>query len=112
MGYDLHITRKKFWADEEGSPIKADEWLAYVATDLKLRLDPASKRHSVRFLDIQSQYPDPWIEWFDGDIYTKNPDEPILARMLQIASALGARVQGDDGEIYRSASFEDCYHED
>jgi len=52
------------------------------------------------------------LEWFQDDIYTKNPDEPILAKMLQIASALGARVQGDDGEIYRSANFQDYYHED
>lgn len=111
MGYDVHITRKKFWASEDGRVITPDEWLAYVATDPHLRLDPTSKRHSVT-LNIESQYPDPWLEWFEGDIYTKNPDEPILAKMLQIASALGAKVQGDDGEIYRSANFQDCFHED
>jgi hypothetical protein len=112
MGYDAHITRKKFWADSEGRPITAQEWLAYVATDPQLRLDPTSKRHTVTILRIQSQYPDPWLEWFEGDIYTKNPDEAILGKMLQIASALGARVQGDDGEIYRSARLDDFYHED
>jgi len=110
MGYDVHITRKKFWAGDGGPVITADKWLAYVATDAQLRLDPTSKRHGVT-LDIQSQYPDPWLEWFEGDIYTKNPDEAILAKMLQISSALGARVQGDDGEIYRSANFQDYFHE-
>ena len=112
MGYDAHITRKKFWADTEGPRITAQEWLAYVATDPQLRLDPASKRHNVTILGIQSQYPEPWLEWFEDDIYTKNPDEAILGKMLQIASALGARVQGDDGEIYRSAKLDDFYHED
>ena len=63
-------------------------------------------------MDVQSKYPDPWLEWFDGYIYTKNPDEPILSKMLEIATALGAKVQGDDLETYRSANFEDCYHED
>ncbi len=111
MGYDVHITRKKFWADEAGSVITAEEWLAYVARDPQLRLDPQSKRHSVT-LDIQSQYPDPWLEWFEGDIYSKNPDEAIRTKMLQIAAALGARVQGDDGEFYRSGNAEDYYHED
>jgi hypothetical protein len=33
MGYDVHITRKKFWADEHGLEITAEEWLQYVAGD-------------------------------------------------------------------------------
>ncbi len=111
MGYDLHITRKTFWADDNGPVITAEEWLAYVATDSQLRLDTSSKRHRVT-LAIQSRYPDSWLEWFEGDIYTKNPDEPILAKMLEIAAALKARVQGDDGEIYRSANFEDIFYDD
>ena len=63
-------------------------------------------------MSVASKYPDPWLDWFEGDIYTKNPDEPILAKMLGIASSLGAKVQGDDGEVYRSADFEDYFHED
>ena len=31
---------------------------------------------------------------------TKNPDAPTIRKMLQIASALNAKVQGDDGEFY------------
>ena len=57
-----------------------------------------------------SKYPTAWLDWDHGDIYTKNPDEPILAKMLLIASALGAKVQGDDGEFYRSANFDDTYY--
>jgi hypothetical protein len=67
LGYDVHITRKKFWANLDGPVITAEEWLLYVANDPQLRLDPASKRHSVT-IDIQSEYPDPWLEWFEGDI--------------------------------------------
>ena len=36
----------------------------------------------------------------------------ILAKMLQIAAALKGKVQGDDGEVYRSANFSDHYDED
>jgi hypothetical protein len=111
MGYDLHITRKKLHFDEEGPTITLDEWLAYVASDPELRLAPGYGKHAV-LMSVPSKYPDPWLDWFDGDIYTKNPDGPILVKMLKIASALGGKVQGDDGEIYRSASFEDYYHED
>ena len=39
MGYDLHITRRKDWADESGPEITAEEWLSYIATDRSLRLD-------------------------------------------------------------------------
>ncbi len=46
------------------------------------------------------EYPDPWFDWAQGNIYTKNPDEPILRKMLQIAQHLNAFVQGDEGEVY------------
>jgi len=111
MGYELHITRKKDWSDENGPKITVEDWLAYIATDPQLRLDATSKSYTVR-LDMRSKYPDPWLAWFEGDLYTKNPDEQILAKMLQIASVFGAKVQGDDGEIYRTANFEDFFHED
>jgi hypothetical protein len=111
MGYDVHITRKKFWGSEDGPAISAEEWLKYVASDPQLRLDPTSKRHGVT-LDIKAEYPNPWLEWFEGDIYTKNPDDAIRTKMVQIAAALGAKVQGDDGEIYRSGRFDDYYYDD
>jgi hypothetical protein len=110
MGYDVYITRKKSWVDETGPVITVDEWLAYVASDHELRLDPASKKHGV-ILNIQCSDPDPWLEWSDGSIYTKNPDEAFRTKMVQIAARLGAKVQGDDGEIYRSGRADDYYHE-
>ena len=112
MGYEVHVTRKKFWADEEDVSITALEWLAYVASDPWLRLDPHCKRHSVAILSERFPNAGPCLYWFEGNISTKNPNEEILAKLLMIASALGARVQGDDGEIYRTASLEDFYRED
>jgi hypothetical protein len=37
-----------------------------------------------------------------GNVYTKNADKRVLAKMLTLASRLGAKVQGDDGEPYSS----------
>ena len=36
----------------------------------------------------------------DGRIYRKNPDDPTLRKMIEIAQKLGARVVGDDDEEY------------
>ena len=39
MGYDLHITRKEFWADDGGSEIPLEEWVALVKADPSIRPD-------------------------------------------------------------------------
>jgi hypothetical protein len=50
--------------------------------------------------DGPSKYPDPWFDWSHGNINTKNPDPAIVRKAIEIAATLGARVQGDDGEVY------------
>jgi len=106
MGYDLHFARRKFWSDDEGPVITAEEWLAYVATDSQIRLDPDGKGHTV-LLTVASKYPGPWLEWSEVTSIRRIRMNQFSPKMLQVASALNARVRGDDGEIYRSASFED-----
>lgn len=43
-----------------------------------------------------------WFDFRSGNVVVKNPDVAILSKMWKIAQKLGARVQGDDGEIYGS----------
>jgi hypothetical protein len=81
MGYDAHITRRKSWADTDGPEISEQEWLAHAADDPEL----AS------------------LFWNGGNIDAKNPDGPLVRRMVSAAAALGATVQGDDGESYDAA---------
>jgi hypothetical protein len=81
MGYDVHITRRKSWSDADGPEISEPEWLAHVADDPEL----AS------------------LFWNCGNIDAKNPDRPLVRRMVSAAAALGATVQGDDGESYDAA---------
>ena len=111
MGYQLYITRKKLHTDEDGPEIPLDEWLAYVASDSDLRLAPEILKHAVR-VNVPSEYPDPWLDWSEGNIYAKNPDRPIVEKMLKIAAALHAKVTGANGETLRSADPEDYYFED
>jgi hypothetical protein len=48
----------------------------------------------------KSKYPDPWLDWFEGNVFSKNPDDPLIDKMVEIAKKLDAKVQGDDGEVY------------
>jgi len=43
-----------------------------------------------------------WFAHFGDRVSVKSPDEEILIKMYAIASALGAKVQGDEGEVYDS----------
>ena|SRR5438045_489673 len=99
MGYDVHITRANSWVENEGHWISADEWLKYVREDSELRLATENGEHFAIWSG-PSEYPEPWLDWYEGNVYTKNPDDPLIDKMVAIANKLNAKVQGDDGEIY------------
>ena len=98
MGYDLHITRRANWSGT-GDDISAEEWLSFVASDPELHLRPESGPFFAVWSG-PSTLSDPWLDWFNGEIRTKNPDQPLVNKMVAVASSLGAVVQGDDGEVY------------
>ena len=99
MGYNLHITRAKFHVENEGHWITAEEWLRFVDDDPELRLAGYNGDYFALWSG-KSEYPDPWFDWFEGNIYTKNPDDALIDKMVEMAKKLDAKVQGDDGEIY------------
>ena len=102
MGYDFHITRRASWADE-GNDIAPEEWLQYVRSQSDLRPDTERGPHFALWLGPTSQT-EPWLDWSDGQIYTKNPSPELIDRMVAAARHFGAAVQGDDGEIYENGS--------
>ena len=117
MGYEVHITRKEYFFDEEGEQISFEEWENYIANDNEMRLDGfAEAKTPEGILRIENEGLAVWEGWsknevdggmawmsyFEGCITCKNPDEEILKKMHKIASKLGAEVQGDEGEIYDS----------
>jgi hypothetical protein len=97
MGYDIHITRREYWSANEGEPITLAEWLAYVEQDPELTL--------LDNIDYD-------VDWEGADgrcgslFYAPygslkcKYNEQIIDKMVQIASDLGAKVMGDDDEIY------------
>jgi len=101
MGYDLHITRAKHWEDNQDCKITSQEWLTIVEDDPELVPDPNYGSYAVLWKGL-SGAETPWFDWYDGNIYTTNPDRSVLAKMIQIALNLDAKVQGDNGELYEN----------
>jgi hypothetical protein len=109
MGYDLHITRRKDWSNDEPD-ISLAEWEAYVSSDPELRLTGIAEtptpdgllQYKNAGLAVWVAHPSRQV-WFDpraGGIAVKNPDEITIDKMVAIARRLRAHVQGDDGETY------------
>jgi hypothetical protein len=99
LGYDLHVTRRSFWADEEGPPISLEEWLACAKDDPELHPD-LENPGSENWILVLSE--GSWPLWWErrGELVTKNPDPPAIVKLVSLARSLGATVQGDDGEVY------------
>ncbi len=112
MGYDVHITRKKNWFDEDGLRITEDEWRGYVSSDSEMVMSGVAEHTNRQGETIRIRQPlltewrqhssgsVVWFSYFEGSLTVKNPDEECLRKMRQVAAKLQARVQGDEGEIY------------
>ena len=119
MGYDVHITRKENWFDEDETyNISIEEWKEIVANDPEMRLGNFAQATTTNGdtlrvendgLSIWTKYSGDgvngnhaWFDYYKGTIVVKNPDTEIIAKMISIAEKLKAKVQGDEGEIYDS----------
>ena len=121
MGYELHIKRLDNWDDfEEESKITLEEWLAYVESDNELELTNGYQIKIPGIIDSYQSVPGyctwnehptmrdadkPWFDYGCGCVSTKNPDEPTIKKMIEIAARLKAKVRGDDGEFYDDTYF-------
>ena len=101
MGYDIHITRANHWSSNSGSQISSAEWMDLLHRDPDLIVDPENGEFAARWNSPSE--PEGWLDWFDGNIFTTNPSQPVVAKMLQLARELNAKVQGDNGEWYETA---------
>ena len=101
MGYDLHITRRSPWDDRTGVAIERREWQALIASDPELSLyTDVGAEHEGLVASYRSY--EGALRWEDGEVISRNPEITLVVKMVAIAERLGARVQGDDGEIYQS----------
>ena len=114
MGYELHITRRTQWHDDEqaSTDISLEEWLSYIDKDKELEMSD-NYWTKVPGNDSESQVSPGYCEWTRhpagdqlgfhysyGSISAKNPDDATIGKMVAISKILNARVQGDNGEVY------------
>jgi len=99
MGYEVHITKKEFWADEDGAILKKEDWNNYVNSDPEIVQDKNNSEDDYLVKDSVSEWPIFWSPDI-GEIYTKNPTDLAIEKLKVIAKKLNAKVQGDDGEYY------------
>lgn len=99
MSYDIHITRAEFWAENRNAKIRLEEWINVAKGDARLEHRGDNVFAAVGFGSTGEDVP---ILWYAGDVYSENPNQAVVRLMEDLAQRLGARVQGDDGEIYAS----------
>lgn len=116
MGYDVHITRKQNWFDDDGPEITLQEWLDVAHSDPEMRVDGYAEartsdgsviRTNDASMSVWVAYPQngingatAWLWHSNGNVMAKNPDQDILRKMWSLAERLDALVQGDEGEFY------------
>jgi hypothetical protein len=112
MGYDLHITRAKDWTDAEQKPITLDEWKSGRAQDPEFEVTglATAQVENGKILEYESEALAEWsgysakytvwIDYCEGRIVVKNPDEEIIQKTKEVAQYLDAYVLGDEGELY------------
>jgi hypothetical protein len=116
MSYDLNIRRLSGDSDEERGHVSKAEWDALVQADPSLKVSETdyavyqtdSGKEILHFVD--------WIDhpyasflWKYGEISTNHPDKETTLKMIELAERLGAKVQGDEGEIYTGPEDYDRY---
>lgn len=111
MGYDIHITRADHWTESNDKPITETEWEQYVNSDPQLDVvnginhtSPQGVTLSIggQFVLLKLEEVNVPFRYTRGRITVTGAgnDDNVLEKMKQIAKALSAKVQGDEGEIY------------
>lgn len=105
VGYDLHLTRADDWPDSELTPVGLDEWVvAARASDALVELESEYPPGVPGFLLGDDPVSSPALYWADGEVVVRGSDQAHVSSLVALATAIGARVVGDDGEVYGDSS--------
>ena len=104
MGYEIGITRAEEHQDCEENPISLEEWLLLVDNDPTLTLDPQYGPGHADWKGECRHGDGTWFDWRYGEIYTKNPDQAILRKMLEMAARLGAKLRDESSQYFEDDS--------
>jgi len=99
MGYDVFVTRAEHHFDGSQTPIPEGDWRAIIDNDPYLSApDEAYQNYAV--WASPGRKPGSWIDWANGNLFTRSPDDSFLRKLIELAGLLAAVVQGKDGERY------------
>lgn len=103
MSWDVTILRGVD-AGDDGHPIPLEEWQAHVAADPDMHMDEnrSGDAYWTAWPDEDGRGDgDPLpLHYFEGMISVSSPDSATFRKMAHIACALGAKLQGEEGEVY------------
>lgn len=100
MGYHVSILRTQSGVSE---PIGQDE-IRQAISRMNGQIAIAPNKAELE-LYLPEQGDDGEALWYtDGELWTSNPSDRMIALMIELASHLGARVRGDEGESYRTVN--------
>lgn len=111
MPYDIHITKNKNWFAPDGG-IKLSEWQKLIKDDPVLeatdKIEGETNNGGKLEFTLKNSLISKWnnkgkIVWLvfrKGSISISHPNDEIIAKAKEIANKLGAKVQGDELEIY------------
>ena len=116
MSIHVYLTRRWNPIVDEKPDITEEEWREVAAADgfftpagdRELR-DARLKSPSIL---IWTGHPDgleAWFSWTNGQIDVRNPDEPMIAKMMALAPKLSARVVSEMGEIFNEDGSHNCF---
>lgn len=106
MPYDLHVVRTLSWFDAAEYPITRDEVESLLQSDGELGwsasdyVDSTEAGMTTRN-NMITWKGHPCFLWERDPITCASPDQPQIAKLIEIASKLNALVIGDDGERYK-----------
>lgn len=106
VGYDLHIVRTLDWLKAWEAPITFAEVERAVQGDSELSFSDTDGFDTKSEDGVFRRNPaivwkgGPFCWWDRDEIRCKNPLEPMIVKLIQMARALNAYVIGDDGERY------------
>lgn len=92
MAYAIHITKKNTWSDKEPTITQA-EWDSLQAKGI---LESAPNYPP----ELYAKQGNVFYYYHHGDIVCKPPDDAYIQKIKEVASVIGAKVQGDEGEFY------------
>ena len=113
MSHYVYITRRPDPSVAKGFEIAERDWreLAMAQPDLRLPTheelaSAASQPGGVEASDFALSLGDAeiaWLTWYGGQVEVEHPDTSTIARLIQLAPQLGARVVSETGETFDSS---------